>query len=292
MDIALELARLVHYTAALQLFGVAVFEAFLAPAALRAALEPSSRPTAAISVVVLLLSGLAWLMATAGNMGSGWSDALSLSTNQLVLTSTEFGHIWGPRLLLCVMLLLAFPFLRGKAGWIWLSLLSGVGLGSLGLVGHAAIDAGIEGFLNETSQSLHLLSSGFWLGSLVPLLFCLKTFADPRLEPSADRALRRFSGLGHGAVALLLGSGVVNSWFILKDSGIDLAAPYQQMLAAKIGIAGIMVCLAVVNRYVFVPAIPNGGPGARQLAHGTIAEIVLGAGIMILVSVIGTMPPV
>ena len=31
----------------------------------------------------------------------------------------------------------------------------------------------------------------------------------------ADLALRRFSGLGHAAVALALASGVANSWFVL-----------------------------------------------------------------------------
>jgi putative copper export protein len=52
-----------------------------------------------------------------------------------------------------------------------------------------------------------------------------------------------------------------------------------------------MCVLAIVNRYVFMPRIPHGGPGARQLGHGTVAEIVPGGAILLLVSMIGMMSP-
>ena len=66
---------------------------------------------------------------------------------------------------------------------------------------------------------------------------------------------------------------------------------YQELLLAKISIVGIMIVLAIVNRYVFMPAIPNGGPGLNQLRLGTIAEIVLSGGVIGLVSILGALSP-
>ncbi len=288
MDALLAVARFIHYAAALQLFGIATLQSLLAPTGLRLAIERPSRVASTISALLLLLSGLLWLSATAGNMGDGWADTLSIGVVSTVLTATSFGHIWGPHLLLGLVLVLLLAI---RANWALIALLSTVALGMLGLVGHAAIDSGLLGLLNQTSQILHLLSSGFWLGSLLPLLFCLKMFADPALQGDADTALRRFSGLGHLAVAILLLSGGVNTWFVLGAAAPDLSVPYQRLLLAKIGIAGLMCILAIINRYAFVPNISSDGPGARQLAHGTVAEIVLGAGILAIVGVIGAMAP-
>jgi putative copper resistance protein D len=138
---------------------------------------------------------------------------------------------------------------------------------------------------------LHLLSSGFWLGALAPLLFSLREMVLPDRGHHAALALRRFSGLGHFAVAAVLASGVSNSWFVLQGAALDAGSNDQRLLAAKVLIALTMVGLAVVNRYVFVPRIPNGGPGARQLAHGTIAEVVLSAALLAIVALLGMLSP-
>jgi putative copper resistance protein D len=255
----------------------------------RPTLRRPAHRLALVSAILLLLGAVVWLMATAATMGDGPADAINPQVIGLVLGRTSFGRVWGPHIFVCALAMLAT---LGRSAWGWWPtlVLSTVALGALGLVGHAAIDTGLHGILNRTSQVLHLLSSGFWLGALLPLLFLLPLFRDKSLETGADLALRRFSGLGHFAVALLLLTGVANSWFILGTT-LDPASPYQQLLLVKIAIAGSMCVLAIVNRYVFMPRIPSGGPGARQLGHGTIAEIVLGAAILVLVSIIGMISP-
>ncbi len=290
MDAVLYAARFIHYAAGIQLFGLAAFQAVLAPAGLRQALDKPSRRLAWVSAAFFLLGGLLWLAAQAGSMGEGWSDALNPQVIAIVLSETAFGHAWGWHLGFCVLALLALVSRRTE-GWLPLLLLSTLALGSLGLVGHAAIDTGLMSILNRSSQILHLLSSGFWVGSLVPLLYCLVEIDRPDHAAAVDLALRRFSGLGHLAVAIVLGTGVSNTWFILRGGTLDPGSAYQQLLGAKILIAMTMVGLAVVNRYVFVPRIPNGGPGARQLARGTIAEMVLSAALIGIVSILGTLPP-
>lgn len=290
MDTLLAAARFVQYAAAIQLFGTTTFYWLLLPNALRGSQSRAAHLTAQLSAALLLLSAVAWLMATAGSMGDGLADAINPQLLWTVLSQTSFGNVWGPRILLCTLALVASLSTARWSGLL-LVLLATLALGSLGLVGHAAMDVGLAGLLNESLQVLHLLSSGFWLGALVPLLFLIPLFADPGQAGGADEALRRFSGLGHLAVAVLMLTGVANSWFIIGGGVPDFGSPYVQLLAVKIAIACTMCVLAVINRYVFVPRIPDGGPGARQLARGTIAEIVLGAAVILLVSFIGTMSP-
>jgi putative copper resistance protein D len=289
MDVLLAAARLLHFAAAIQLFGIAAFYALLLPDALRPALERPFRRVAFLSALLTLLGGIVWLLATAGSMANGLADAVNPQIVGTVLSQTAFGRVWGPHLVLAGLALIAVAW-RGKLGWWLLTILATAVLGSLGLVGHAAIDAGVVGILNRISQVLHVLSSGFWLGALVPLLFVLPRFGNASTELLADQTLRHFSGLGHMAVAVLLLSGLANTWFILGPR-VDLAAPYEQLLVIKIALAGSMCLLAIVNRYVFMPRIPHGGPGARLLAHGTVAEIVLGGLILGLVSVLGMLAP-
>jgi putative copper resistance protein D len=289
LDLLLEASRFVTYTAALQFFGVAAFQGFIAPKALAAALDKWTRPVSRLSAILIVLGMLGWLMATAGTMGDGWPSAFDMNTLWLVLSRTGFGQVWLPLLMLAVAL--AAYDLLFRANWIGLVLASAALLIGLGLVGHAAIASGMEGIFNRISQAIHLLSSAFWLGSLFPLLVSLPHFRDPALAGDADVMLRHFSGLGHLAVALLLMSGVTNSWFVLGGARLDLSQLYQQLLLVKIALAGLMVCLATINRYVFVPQIEANGPGLHRLARGTIAEIVISAGVLALVSVIGTMAP-
>lgn len=288
MSPLLEIARIVTFAAALQIFGAAAFQWLLCPERLRRALDLPLRPLARLAAAGMLAGEILWLAATAGNLGEGWSDAFNPSTLLLVLTGTRFGHVWIATLILTAVLLVSTLL---RASWLWVMLVAAVALSTLGLVGHGASVAGAAGVVNQVSQVLHLLTSGFWLGALVPLLFCLRHFREPELAAEADRTLRRFSGFGHLAVAMLLLSGVVNTYFVLGATVPDLSVPYQALLALKIALAGVMCVLAIVNRYVFVPRIPNNGPGLRQLRHGTIAEMVMSAGILLLVSLIGTMPP-
>jgi len=284
--------RFLHYVAALQLFGVTVFEACVAPAALSHWLYKPSRRVAVASAWALLLSGILWLMLQAGNMGDGWEDAVNPGVIGTVLAATDFGHVWVVRLLLAAILVAAMALsdIRSKVGWSVQAVLAALTVGSLGLVGHAAIDTGVLGFLNEGSQVLHLLSSAFWVGSLLPLVFCLRALADPVHASDADVTLHRFSGLGHFAVAIVLGTGATNTWFILGSS-IDLASPYEMLLFAKVALVTIMIGLALVNRYLFMPTIPDGTSGVRYLRDGTITEIGISVGVIGLVSILGVLAP-
>jgi putative copper resistance protein D len=66
---------------------------------------------------------------------------------------------------------------------------------------------GWPGVAHRVNDAVHVLSSGAWLGALVPLLIILWR-VDIR---EADLALRRFSTAGHVIVALVIASGVIDT---------------------------------------------------------------------------------
>ncbi|HVY42083.1 MAG TPA: copper homeostasis membrane protein CopD [Hyphomicrobiaceae bacterium] len=290
METAFSLARFLHYSAAIQLFGMAIFETWIAPEALSSSLLGTSRRIAIFNAWLLLASAAAWLALEAGTMGNGWGDVVNPGTIWLVITATGFGQVWVFNLILAVIAVL-IAHLLGPRRWAALAIAATLCLAGLAFIGHAVDGTGTWGLLSEASQVIHLLSSGFWFGSLLSLVLVLRQIRDPRYTAETDIALRRFSGLGHAAVALALASGLANSWFVLRDSPLTLASTYQLLLALKVALVGTMCLLALVNRYVFMPAIPAGDPGARRLRDGTIAELIVGTGVIALVSVIGLLSP-
>jgi putative copper resistance protein D len=72
-----------------------------------------------------------------------------------------------------------------------------------------------------------------------------------------------------------------------------LVVPYLAMLAAKIALIGVMIALALVNRYRFVPkAALNQSHALRAIRRGTAMEIILSLLVIGLVSWFGTLEPV
>lgn len=290
METALSIVRFLHYSAAIQLFGTAIFETWIASKPLSDSLLSLSRRIAVFNAWLLFLSAVAWLGFEAGYMGEGWGDVLNPATIWLVVTATGFGQAWIANLILGLLAVVVAHWLGPRRGAV-LAVVATLSLGALAFVGHAVDQSGNLLPLSESSQVIHLLSSGFWFGSLLSLVLVLRQMRDPRYTLESDQALRRFSGLGHLAVALALASGLVNSWFILRNSPLTLTSMYQLLLLIKVALVGTMCILALINRYVFMPRIPNDGPGMQQLRNGTVAELVVGTGVIALVSVLGLLSP-
>ena len=240
--------------------------------------------------MVVSVTTIAWLSLAAGTMGEGWATFPIPRPVSTVLSDTEFGQVWRWRLGL-IIILLGTMVLDRRHRWPIVALLGALILGSLGLVGHAVMLTGTLGWLNRLSHTIHLLAAGFWLGSLVPLIPCLRSMADPTIGVDASVALRRFSGLGHIAVATFLTTGVINTWLVLGVWPTDVTSPYQALLSAKVGLVAIMIGLALVNRYVLVPHLHSKPEALHLLRWNTFGEIILGFGVVGLVSVIGTLAP-
>lgn len=289
LDGALAACRLAHYAALVLVFGTAVFLRWLAAPGLAAPIGRALRGPVRLGLLLASATTWLWLPLQAAEIG-GWDGAANPGTLSAVLFDTGFGQAWLCRAVLSVPLLIlaaTWPRRMGAA-----ALAAGLLLASLCLTGHAAMQDGAAGLLHRLNHVVHLLAGGFWLGALVPFVLCLPMLRDPGLRCDAIRALRRFSTVGHVAVAAVLASGAVNVVLVLGRWPTDWSSPYQALLAAKIAAVLAMAGLAVANRYILVPRIGrSNGAAIRAIRIGAVAEVLLGAGVLALVAVFGLLDP-
>jgi copper transport protein len=93
---------------------------------------------------------------------------------------------------------------------------------------------------------VHLLAVATWLGGLTALLVAL--YRAPAETPVETAAVRRFSRLAMGSVAVLVGTGVYQSWRQLGSWSAFTDTRYGQLLLVKIGLVALLVGIAVVSR--------------------------------------------
>jgi copper resistance protein D len=105
--------------------------------------------------------------------------------------------------------------------------------------------------------------------------------------------------MGYVAVATLIGSGLINSWFLVGSVSSLLQTPYGQILLGKLGLFAAMLVLAAANRFWLVPsmietrAVASGEPSVwpGRLRTHVLGEQFLGLMILLAVGFLGTMRP-
>lgn len=304
VEFGLVIARLVHYAATTTLFGASLF-ALYARTDIAPPLAGWSRPIPLWTAVVALLSGLFWFVFSAANMAGGLSHLADLDAISMVIRETGFGVVWAVRMLLAAITVAAiavcdYPTATGRRSFV-IPVLAAMLLASLAGVGHTQVEEGSAGVVHVLSDAAHLLAAGAWLGGLVPLGFLLARRVDSSDGLAAiDQILVRFSGMGYLAVATLLGTGLINSWFLIGSVSNMLATPYGKTLLAKLVLFAGMLMLAVANRFWLVPKLSRSHLRAadvasaeplRRLRIHVVGEQLLGAMILLVVSFLGTMQP-
>jgi putative copper resistance protein D len=295
LEASLIVSRFLHYTATLTLFGLSLFPLYTYTELTAA---PYMRlTTIRLTALAALLSAVFWFMSVAFSM-AGTLDGDAVWS---VLSETSFGKVWMARfILVTIILVLATPQLKSpteRMSWLFPALCAGL-LVSLAGVGHAQTDNGIAHAIHMSADGLHLLAAGAWLGGLVSLfsLVARAVRSSPLdCDAEATNAAMRFSGMGYIAVATLIGSGLINSWFLV-GSFTNLGTPYGQLLIAKLVLFTGMLGLAGLNRFLIVPSLikgNNGGhvAGLMRLCRHICGEQALGVVIIFIVSALGTMQP-
>ncbi|WP_213993957.1 copper homeostasis membrane protein CopD [Sodalis sp. dw_96] len=283
--------RFIHVASVMQLFGIALFSEYLAPPGLRQRLRSAFTRTVRRLGWLCLLTAAVILALQSGQMGQGWPDTLRPSV-WLAVIHTDFGTVW----IWHLSITLATVLIIGRSDlspWRQRLLLVAASalLVTLALTGHSAMSQGLRGVLQRINQVIHLFSAAWWLGSLIPLIWCLPLLRQAA-RADAMRALIHFSQSAHGAVALVILTGIINSCLIVGQWPLDFSSLYQRMLMIKITVVVIMVLLAVTNRYRVVPMMTRHHPQAiRYLTMLTLAELVLGNVVLILVSIFATLEP-
>src|SRR5580704_2031124 len=287
---ALALCRFAHFLAAMLAFGMSAYLWLYAPERLRLALSPVVRRLALIASLGALITAVAWLALESASMADDWSAAIDPEAIGAVLTDTAFGHAWAAHLILAAALVLVVIF-EPRARWVATAVASAALLASLGLVGHAAMQTGAEGILHRVNHAVHLLTAGAWIGGLVPFAMCLSAYRRDDLRKDAVRAMMSFSFWGQFIVAAIVLSGAVNIALTSGRAPIPPTTPYRALLVAKIISVGIMIALAIVNRYVLAPRLKSSATALAALRLTSAAEVALGCVVIALVSVFALLDP-
>ncbi len=287
--------------AVLALFGISFFPLYT--------YSPEDRPQASLSWLLLfslallsLLSGLGWFFFTAATMAD--SPALDGETLRAVGSETRFGTVWTVHLALALLVLIAaltFWERNRQRGARLLTVLSALTLASLAGVGHTEAQQGVGFAVNTIADGAHLLAAGAWLGGLAALLGLLTLPARNDEWPDIHclvTVLKRFSGMGYAAVATLVASGLVNSFYLAGSVSNVLTTPYGQLLLLKLAAFGAMLTLAAGNRFWLMPRLGTQMTSSRapskilrRLRLHVAGELLLGLGVLWIVSVLGTMQP-
>ncbi|MFZ1875056.1 MAG: copper homeostasis membrane protein CopD [Chania sp.] len=285
------LCRFAHFAAVMLMFGISLFTALLAPQRFSPLIIRDLHPLLLVSTWFAALTALLMLAVQAGLMGEGWGDTWQMAIWWAVL-GTTFGEAWRWHLAVALLALLALRLPDPKRANV-LTGCSVLLLISMAFIGHAAMHDGALGLAHRFNHALHLLAASYWFGCLLPLLVCLRYLSQPQWRSDALATLIRFSRWGHVAVALVILTGIVNSLMILGHWPLNVDSAYQRLLLLKIALVALMVLVALVNRYVIVPTMHSTPTLAqRGLVMACWCEVVLGASVLLLVSLFATYAPV
>ncbi len=298
-------ARAVHIGGCLLLFSIFAFDHFVLTALRKENGRDEHRRICVVNVTllpVILLSGVVWLVAVAMNMSG---ESLQSGTLKMVWLQTEFGGAWKVRLILWLTAVLgAASFYLAKQHpptqrfLLWLQLiLSGALLGSLACAGHGLEDSR----WHLCADVLHLLIAGIWPGGLLPFLLLFNRTRRRRdqtgVEDSA-RLVRRFSAISLGSVAVLTLTGLVNSWFLVGSVTNLVSQPYGRWLLLKLLLFVFAVAIGAVNLFRLKPRLTRAGflaqdlgATAVQLKFNVRLELLLGGVVIVVVAILGILPP-
>jgi len=289
-DALYALLRFAHFAALMLLWGGSGFVILFCRPPLAQTLQNSQRGAwRAAGGLAVATACLATLVEAARLQGE-WPGAVDPDVLS-AMAGIHTGAMWLAQIVLGLALLpcLMRPGPR-RLGLI--GLLSGAQLAALALGGHAAQRSGWEGDVQRIVQAAHLLAAGAWVGWLVPLAGCLRRLHADTLRAVIAPALRRFSLAGHVAVFITVATGALNTAFILGRGLFGPPSDYRTLLLAKLAAVCLMILLAILNRYVFVPGMRRDQDDTlRALRRGTVTEIVLAAAVLALVSVFASMDP-
>lgn len=287
MDAANIAIRLAQYLTLGALFGLLSFGLYARQAA---ALLTGKRSLVGLATAGLIAS-LASILVLAAQMTGSADGAHDPAVLRAVISGTDAGKAWIVRLAALAICLYsvwaARPRLAARA--------SGLALATLAWSGHAAALEGLFGYIRLAGDILHLLAAGVWLGALAAFLTLVIRNADAGVTA---RALAGFAGVGTGAVAVLILTGLINlapsvdwrPWPVLTTS------PWGQLLLLKLVLFTAMLALAAANRFILTPKLEakaraGGAGGLGHLRLSLALELALAIGVMASVAWLGVLAP-
>jgi putative copper resistance protein D len=296
--------RLALYIDLMLLFGLALFGLY--------SLKGKERADGAVLNFGSLLGGTALIgillsMAAMLHMAktmSGMSSVMELHHHilQMMLMDTDVGLTWMARIAsLTVAVIAATLNRRAPALSLWLVTVCGaIALATLAWTGHGAMDEGSRRYLHFTSDIVHLLGAGSWLGALAAFALLLRSThltGDLQIRLLA-RTLTGFESAGTLIVATLAITGIVNYLMVVGPVFETLtSSTYGALLSLKVFLFAGMLVFAAVNRFHLSPLLERSIQAdthivaINALRRSMILELSVAVIIMGLVAWLGTLSP-
>ncbi|MEB2646780.1 copper homeostasis membrane protein CopD [Pseudomonas canadensis] len=207
---------------------------------------------------------------------------------QMMLWQTELGWTWWLRIAALVLVALSTRLA---------TLFGGVALVTLAWVGHGVMHEGSLGQWHLLSDSAHLLAAAGWVGALAAFGLMLASASEQAVQVLAH-ALADFERVGVVFVAVVIGMGVANYLFVVGPNldGIT-GGVYAILLCLKLGVFGLMLGLAALNRSHLTPLLQRSlAAGDHRAARNALRRSItleFGAVVLILglVAWLGTLAP-
>lgn len=194
----------------------------------RGAVRLAAAGAALWSLAALAQIPLGGLEATGAAGGDLWGIALSGDLGRLQLTVA----------ILAALSALIGSLARSTTAACWALALAGVGVGALGLAGHAGASLDHTNAVN--AMALHLVAVSVWAGGLLAIALLA-----PRLpRAQLTTVIRRFSPWALASVIVLAASGVISAAIRLAGPADLLGTAYGRVVLIK-GLA--LVALAVLG---------------------------------------------
>jgi putative copper resistance protein D len=304
-DLTVILCRWLQMTGAMILFGSSLFFIYALPRTGPAAAAVLRWPRALLiaSALTVLIACVLGLFAQTIVLAGSVQDGLQYDALSAAVTGMSFGQSSVVRAAIAALFIAGFIAVRpGRIGWAMAIFAGGVICASFAWMGHGAATKGPLGLLHLVSDIFHTLAAGVWIGALVAflaLLIAAGRRADDNLQP-LHKALHGFSGIGSGLVAVLVATGLINSWFVVGVSGLPRlwVSPYGQLLTLKLILFLTMVGLAAANRFHLTPRLGAALDARSQTPYAVHAlrnslalETVISIAVLGLVAWFGTLAP-
>jgi putative copper resistance protein D len=163
---------------------------------------------------------------------------------------------------------------------------------ALGLVAYGFTQLGhisVTTPLAKIALILHVAAMGGWVGMLLPLRWCCSALSNASLAA----LMQRFSRLGIALVIVLLSTGGVLLLTLVSPSEL-FTTDYGQLLLLKLGLFGVLVGIAAMNKLRYVPQLLTVDrsaelPSRLALRVSIDREIAIAVALLVLTTVVSTL---
>jgi copper resistance protein D len=204
------------------------------------------------------------------------------------------GPLWPANTLPAGVLLARLVLLVLLATAVWIgktrdaTWLAGAALALIAATSHAAM-ASPKGaaFIGAVNDAVHLLTAGYWIGGLWVVLTLL---ANRPSAPRLRQGVMIFADWGMVTVALLVMTGIINAAVVLLGGKGHAAPTYVIVLALKVILAFVMIGMALIHHFRFLPRLGR-AEIAAHLKERVGWELGLGMAIVGLAALLTQLSP-